>query len=249
MKKILTITAALLIILSGCANHTSPPPQAETKNGTADGTIEKQLQIISDNYLWPPDHYSGTNHMYAVTDLDQNGRLELICSILQGSGRYTDSVYYEVKETLDGLEECPLENRELDSGADLVTESAPVYYDPEYCAYYFIFDDLIKDGMDLSYENKRAVSLADGKLTEQILAFKTTQYDEHSPISITCEDAIGRKITEVEYKGIADTEFGDLIKKEACFSWFSLSDLELEPLNKPALLNRLRQSYEGFLIQ
>lgn len=77
-----------------------------------------------------------------------------------------------------------------------MTDRVSVYYDSYNKIYYYIYDDLIKDGIHYSYENKRALSLIDGKLSERLLAYKNTYYNDvsNSSASISCKDADGNEI-------------------------------------------------------
>lgn len=246
MKKRLRFTiATILIILVGCGNQTIFPSSDVTAEvETTEENIEKQLQVIIDNYEWGFKHYNGVYHYYAITDLDQNGRLELISTIIQGSGQYTDSYYYEVNEALDGLNELKLADKKLESGADIVADSIPAYYDIENNIYYYIFDDVIKSGIKFCDGNKRAIALKNGSLSEQILAYKTTWYGENSSF----EDADGNEISESGYHAIANTVFPDFIKKEVCFSWIDWDVLDLDTLNDNILKDILRKSYHEFFV-
>lgn len=216
--------------------------------------IEKQLQVILDNMIWPPSQdIKRYPPMYlCLTDLDQNGRMELISAQLEGSGKYTYSDYKEVNENLDDLRICNWVNKELESEADIVMlKDIPVYYDLNNEVYYYIFNDIMKDGQHLYYENKRAVSLKNGKLSEQILAYKTSWYQENvsvsSPIAVY-KDADGNEISEREYITIADTVFSDFIKKEAHFSWIYINNLDFNNLNHNILKDIVQKSYNEFLI-
>lgn len=244
----LKILIALLIIpLVGSRNQTFN----QNLSTTSDLSIEKQLQVIVDNYEWKFPQPDYVRRGFSVTDLDQNGRLELIVSRLEGSGRYTYSDYYEVNKELNGL--TPLE--ELSGGdksqADIMTDRVSVYYDSDNKIYYYIFDDLLKDGIYYSYKNKRAISLTNGKLSERFLAYKNTHYGDvsDSPASVTCKDADGNEIGENEYNLIDEIVFTDFKKKEACFSWFDVKDLNYGNLSDNEIGAILQKSYNGFVIQ
>lgn len=239
----------LIISLVGYSNesfkqNTNIGSDTETLNSN----IEKQLQVILDKNDWNYPQSDYVCHKFAITDLDQNGRLELIISQLEGSGRYTYSEYYEVNKNLDGLTPCKWLSRESDSEADIMVDCVPAYYDSHNKIYYYIFNDLIKDGIHYNYINKRAVSFADGKLSERILAYKNTYKKDssNSSASISYEDADGNEIDKKEYDMIDETVFEDFIKKEAHFSWFDLNDRNLGEKEISVILQK---SWDGFLIQ
>lgn len=219
---------------------------------TNENLWKKQLQIILDySSIWFISKYEDSvHHQYAVTDLDQNGRLEVITSYILGSGHYAESYYYEVNEALNGLIICEQKDRRPDSEADIIIDNAPIYYDSEHNIYYYIFDETRRDGIKCSYENRHALSFKDGVLSDRILAYKTVLHKDSSTV-ITCSNADRNTISENEYDNIADTIFPDFIKMEASFSWFEpySSNLDSNNIEEDTLMDMLLKSYQGFQIQ
>ncbi|WP_333652141.1 hypothetical protein [Lacrimispora sp.] len=65
-------------------------------------SIENQLHIIAENSsIWLNNTEDGASG-FAVTDLDHNGRLEIIFSSLQGTGFYSYIKYGKSTENLTG---------------------------------------------------------------------------------------------------------------------------------------------------
>ncbi|MBR6089789.1 MAG: hypothetical protein IKP86_07640 [Anaerolineaceae bacterium] len=157
---------------------------------------------------------------YIVTDLDQNGRLEIISASVQGTGFYTYLTVFEVNEAGNGLNELagPSDNR-TDSAPDVMVSRVPVWYDRENNRYYYIFDDMIRNGMAEYYENKRSVSIVDGKWIETMLAVKSTLYQDEEHYTTSCQDGSGNPINESQYNNIAQSVYGGLESSEACFNW------------------------------
>lgn len=246
------LIAFLLLALAGFSSQIYIQNMSiRSGNEVSDITIERQLQVMLDNYEWSCPPSGNICRMFTVTDLDQNGRLELIISRLEGSGRYTYSDYYEVNKELDGLTPCEWPDRNFESEADVMVSSVPVYYDPNNEIFYYIFQDRIPDGIHYASENKRAISLADGTLSERILAYKNT-YDEDISDSfaiITCEDADGNEIDERAYDRFEETIFADFHKRAACFSWFDLNDTNRGKLSDNEIADILREAYVGFSVQ
>lgn len=253
------VTAAIAAILpSGCGRPPEPqPPQASSEAADiqagekipAETTIENQIKLIAgcaDQWAGPTDY--GAVYQYTVTDLDQNGRLELIASSLQGTGRYTYSTYYEVNEALDGLTAYTQDYKESDSEADIMVGSVPVYYDSAHNTYHYIFDDTIKDGIALYYDSRRAIVYQNGSIRETMLAKRTTSFMEATP-SVACETMDGKPMSEDEYARIADTVFPDYLKMEASFSWYLPGpDVSPDALDKETLTGLLMDCYHGFSI-
>ena len=69
-------------------------------------SYEDQIEIIAQK----ADEWFGidvnTSYSYCVTDLDANGRLEIISSGIGGSGQFSFGNIYEVNSTFDGLDKC-----------------------------------------------------------------------------------------------------------------------------------------------
>lgn len=218
-----------------------------------ENSLKKQLQVIS-NYagLWliPKYRDSSVYCQYVVTDLDQNGRLELISSYILGSGHYAENYYYEVNEALNGLTMCEKKDKRIDLEPTIMVECVPVYYDFEHNVYYYIFDEARRDGIKVSYQNRHALSFKDGQLSDRTLAYKTVWHEDSSD-AIMCEDEDRNTISETEYNRIADTIFPDFIKKEVNLLWFQPNsyDADRNNVEDDTLMDMLLKSYEGFVIQ
>ena len=202
--------------------------------------VSDQLDLIAANAnLWKQDVEFGL-WGFTVTDLDHNGRLEIISASVQGTGFYTYINAYEVNENGDGFTELqgPSELR-TDSAPDIMVSTAPVYFDKETGRYYYIFDDYIRNGMAENYQVKSAVSIADGKWEETALARKTTIYSDAEHYTITCTDASGAAITEEQYDAIARTVYGNLEPGEAEFDWQMTDNDEFSGLTVQQIREKL----------
>ena len=229
-------------------------PEANMQTESETDRIEEQLNVITDHCmeLWQKSDMAkeryGIIH-YTVTDLDQNGRLEVISASVQGSGIYTYSSYFEVNEQLDGLNQCEIHTEKGDSEADIVGETVPVYYDRDKDAYHYIFSDYTRDGMAVSYENIRDISLKNGEITDNVLAYKVSIYDENGVETADCFDAeTGEKIDMEQYESVADTVFAELQKKRAVFLWEGKWMSEWREMSREQIQDMLQKSYEGFSI-
>lgn len=193
--------------------------------------IEEQLNLILDNKdLWYKDTETDIFN-YAVTDLDQNGRLEIIASIYQGTGIYTYTTIYEVNETLDSLQICKNdEAKEYDSQADIIQDKLTVFYDNKENIYHYVLKDLIKNGAAEYYENKRDFYLQNGKINEKYLAYKNTIYLNGDP-NISCNEKDGISITEEEYNNYENNCFKNFEKMNANVNWlYNYTNINFEDL-------------------
>lgn len=209
-----------------------------------DLTVENQFKIIAENLEYLKENVNpGEVNQFAVTDLDHNGRLELIVSSCGGTGIYTYSNFYEINETYDSLEECPTDFVEGDSQADM-SNVVIVYQDEELGVYYHVFFDLTKNGAAEYYENKRAITLKDGQITQKYLAYKTTIYIDSNP-NITYADANNNMISEAEYDMIEDNVFSGMRKFMYNIEWRDFQ--ELDGLDQETEVRLLMESYDGFV--
>lgn len=232
------------LVMEGIAEYQAYQ-KAETEAKAGDAA--QQVQLMADNAAQWADTMAdeGVLYFYAVTDLDHNGRLELIISSCQGTGIYTYSYYYEVNKNFDGLNVFEPSMPEGDSQADIITDSVPVYYDAQKNLYYYIFDDTIRGGADMSYTYKRALFMTGGKVDEMGLGCRGTVFDGQA-VSVTYTDADDKEISEDEYLKLADTRFSGLEKKTASIDWHKADKSELLSMGRGQLVEKLLESYKGF---
>lgn len=216
-----------------------------------EGSIPAQIELIaSQEAVWlqnfDPD-YDVEPKFYTVTDLDGNGRLEVISSICAGTGLYTTSSYYEVNDSFDGLTLCEQSIQEGDSEADIITDEVTAYYDEASNIIYYIFGDLIRNGAAEYYESKRAIWLQDGKLKEDYIANKSTIYQDAENFTIMYTGTNGQMISEEDYDQAEDKKYGDLSKIDVKLLWNQFDTVEeLKELSQEELIKNLDQSYATF---
>lgn len=243
-----------MALLCGCsqakpAETTAPVTEIAAPVTTAPDVLSAETQLKT---IWEA---RDTWHVleetegwcYAVTDLDGNGRLEILSSETHGTGNFTTLRAWEVSE--DGASLNPItENGEYGSGVVMssgyVSDENPsaeavVSYTDGSVTYY-IQDDMNKDGCAHYYERKLAVFLKDGKLEELTLATMQTDYDENGGETVTCQDADGKMISQNDYDTAGEGHFAGLSRKNAAIGW--LTCLHSEELRE----DLLRQSWECF---
>ena len=135
---------------------------------------------------------------FAVTDLDQNGRLEILASFCQGTGHFSTNHLWEADPETQTLAEARMSLPEGDSQADLSFQNtAQCYYDAAAGQYHYIFSDTLKIGAPEYHYSVRALTLYQGDLSDQVLAQKTELYTDDGSAEITCADAQGNPLPEV----------------------------------------------------
>ena len=122
-------------------------PQAEQLEDTG-MSEDQQRALIMDHYdLWAETWSYGEDWFYTITDLDHNGRLEVITASLQGSGLYTYADIWEVREDFSGIAECTDSLGEGEAYPDIITEAASCFHDEASGLYWYLFDDVARSGM------------------------------------------------------------------------------------------------------
>lgn len=214
---------------------------------------DDQIKILADNVKdWASDPENGGSWMgYAVTDLDQNGRLEVISSVSGGTGMYTTTEIREINEKKDGLEPVKWEKEEGDSEPDaLGTIRQAAYVDEAGRTIYYIAPDYLRNGAAENYETLYALSLKDGEVEVQDLAGRHETADSSGNSSVEFWDAEGSAITEEEYENTADTVFSNMTKMEYSIIWLDSENLGTEDgigtLPAEQLTAKLKASWEGF---
>ena len=96
-------------LLTGCGQSAPEAPIEESftpiQPVTLPGAAEQEALLEQNRALWEFGGYE-TAWFYAFTDLDHNGRLEVIAATTQGSGVFTYGHLYEVAEDFSGVNDC-----------------------------------------------------------------------------------------------------------------------------------------------
>ncbi len=234
--------------------------------------VEEQLTLIAENAsLWLGSS-DGISYHYAITDLDQNGRLEIITSYKDGDNAPATNQIYEVNAALDSLTLCetvPTDDNG-DSLPNLAVASVPVYYDFEHNAYLYVFDDMVQINANETLESKQTLSLQNDELVSCVLATRSTvSADDSAEPDITCtletnaayfesvpenEDSSSNtesvtSLSNEDYETVADSVLSSFTKKTASIHWMNYTASETSGIDVEAIYHILKQSYEGFLIQ
>ena len=133
---------------------------------------EQQKQLIMNHYeKWAYTEPWESPWFYTFTDLDHNGRLEVIAACLQGTGFYTYAHIWEVNEDYSGIDLCELTMEEEGSSfPDIIIDSMPSYYDASTGRYSYICEDLVRGGFAEYYFSTNAICLHNGMIDVQTLA-------------------------------------------------------------------------------
>lgn len=198
----------------------------------------EQLELICENVdLW--QSLDGTDDwQYAVTDLDRNGRLEIIAANTAGSGYYTTINLFEVNEKGDTLEACTNSLQEGESAPDIIVDSADCYVCGD--KYQYVFIDTVNMGNEV-YESTQAFYLDHGVMQYEYLCSKDIIMNANNEEeSVTYMDADNNTISEDQYQSLCTSLAADNVYTQK-FQWFTLSSGVLE--------NKVKSSYCTFIDQ
>ena len=216
---------------------------------------EEQLTILAKNRKQWLSHYTledgdGVDYdsiHYSVTDLNQNGQLEIVTAVCEGSGHFT---YYYVNEvTKDGtVEEWKFigEKDEFMSHPDIITDRMPVYYNEVEDTYTYLCSDYAGGFGGVGGEAESI--LINGKtIEEKYLGYSWVDYfDDEEGIKYSNE---GKEITEKEYHRLAKKTAPQGIKGNVYFDWECKSSEELLALSEGEIKKELTELSQGFLIR
>ncbi len=276
-KKIIALVLAVLAmvsVLAACTNsntnETTPATNATEAVTTAPATEvtfasidetpatiineDAQYQLIAENVnLWKHKNFDTTGtpeaFKYAVTDLDNNGRLEIISAACTGSAHATSTYVYEVNEDLTDLTVCH-ESRPLseDSEPDFIVDSTDCYINPETRERFYIQHNSLTFEHEEILLTKGYFSLKDSFMDDYRLITKTRQSDG----SYSFKDFDDFTLTEEEFNNYIDKYYAGYAKLTATFGWNNFANADgvtVADLTKDELVNNLKSSFAEFSVK
>lgn len=222
-------------------------PEASTVvEGVTDS--EWQLKLIAENVeLWRyEEDYLSCG--YAVTDLDQNGRLEILASSMQGTGLYTYTICFEVNEAGDGMDQVVLDSEVLmflGSEPDIMQKTATVYCDSAEAVYRYLFDDTMRISAASCVNTQMILWKEGSQLLVDPLAYEDISAGEDFETH-TYQTMDGEELTKSAYNSLADEKYSGLSKRTARFGWLYLGREEFDSYDFSELCSKLEESWEDF---
>ena len=237
MKKTISILLMLVMLFSlstaalAEANNTQTVPAADAQTvfptpvKATDEAVSTQIQYLFNNFnTFKQPESDGTKWSYAVTDLNHNGRLELLAASVQGSGRYTYVCAWEVGADMNSAAPIQVNVPEEESFPDIVTDSADTFYNPANNMWIYMFYDNIVLSADETYYAKCAVKLADDGLSFQQLALQHNQA-AGGIVNTAYMDNSGDPITGEQYNAAGTEGPAQLIKSSTNFEWVDAANV------------------------
>ena len=237
MKKAISIVLMLVMVLSlsvasfaeESKEQTAPAPKAQTAAATpvraTDETANAQIEYLFNNFnTFKQAESADAKWSYAVTDLDHNGRLELLAASVQGDGRYTHVMAWEVGTDLASAAPIQVNVPEDESFPDILTDSADTFYNQVSNTWIYMFYDNIVFSADEAYYAKCAVKLADDGLSFQQLAIQHNQA-AGGIVNTAYMDNSGNAITGEQYNAAGTEGPAELIKSSTNFEWVDAANV------------------------
>ena len=235
-KRVIGTICVFMLLLVACGNkenavfENSEEYKVDEQVSASDDDPEYVNCIINSlDSVWPNDGLIQT-YAISITDMDLNGKPELIIAENANSGNYTSSHIYEVND--EQLSLVPISFKYLDDydgieEPDIIIDKVKVYEnDGELC---YIFDDYTRSGFDY-HSCKRLSACKRGNVIEiDTLASLEANYS-------TLNDDMGFLISIVNENGeISDLEgyrssdirvFNDATTKNAKIKWEYISSID-----------------------
>jgi hypothetical protein len=222
MKKmlvaILFICICFLLPSGICmAEETTSPVLPDVPNA------EQQYQLLMEQHeKW---EFKGSDYSpwwYTFTDLDHNGRMEVIVNSIPGSMHLTYSHCYEVNESLNGITSCLSEDQNNDIFQ--IQRELPCYYDASSDLYFYINEHSFNiSGAMHQQIMTDAITLHNGYLESFRLRYKEAKYDNYGEsnevLTLLLKDGDGNIITEDEYNTLIDRRFAVMKKSTLPLTW------------------------------
>ncbi|MDE5863126.1 MAG: hypothetical protein K2H34_02145, partial [Lachnospiraceae bacterium] len=215
-------------------------------------TPKKQIDIFADEAgEWSRNFDRSSS--FTVADLNQDGRLELITDVIQGSGHFAYNHYFTVDKAGD-LTELQSDrfgeylSTYYDSEDGLI--HVPVYYDEKRDVYYSIQGGGNVDRPSISFVYYLdSVSIENGGVKQETLAYQICEReDEYADLSYHYQDIDGEEITEEKFRTIAERKYVGLKNMQMTWKWQNISKEELDAMSKEELEELLMDSYQNFKI-
>lgn len=209
-------TCQCLILLALASLPCAHPTQAAMMVKDA----EEQIHLITDaRDIWDLSEPGMDTVGYMCSDLDGNGRLEILVAESGGTGLHTYTKIYEVNEAKDALIPCGRSWPDARSEADIMmTNYVPMSVNGIDGIQWYSFTDEYRDGAEYGTANL-ALSLQDGMLHAKTITTTHTFYDDAGRPHVSYENAAGASISEKAYHKTLENVFAHSETTLISFPW------------------------------
>lgn len=190
-------------------------PMAIPKASVSGSDGDAQVQLIVDNFANLRQTTTPESWKYAVTDLDHNGRLELIAAMTHPLDRSTNLRIWELNEAKTALEPCTVQLQEDETFPEITAENADTYYDAASGTWsYAVYDNILLENSAITA--RCAFTLEKGAVAYKEYAFELTEGG-----SVRHTDADGKDISAEDYNAAVSKAFAGQMKFSTNFGWLT----------------------------
>ena len=210
-----------------------------------------QVELIAESRkTWEPEESYGETVGFTVTDLDHNGRLEILVSNFGGTGLYTYTDAYEVNEDRAGLELCRKDWPEGHSEGDWMGPAeVNAYSNDKDGIDWYVLSDYLRAGRE-SVLSVSAVSLQNGVLHEKPIALADTMFDDAGKEHTSYQNGAGATVSKEEFNRAEETIFAGSVRARVPFPWLMYHGEEYgkwKVLGASTIAAMLLETYEKFI--
>ena len=210
--------------------YASIPTPAPTQAPMSEA--EQRALIERSRAVWQPD-LSNETWFSAITDLDHNGRLEVLTASLQGTGLFTWVKVWEVNANGTGLNPCPDNTREGEAWPDIIKDTITSYRDSVSGRYTYVCEDMMRDGAAHYWTGLDSFCLENGRIELRTLASKDELYDNQGGSSIRYFNENGTEISMDDYSSMERNRFASQEQGTLTLSWPQLEAQPTQPMVTP----------------
>ena len=217
MKKAISFALVLMLVFSFAGSVGAEPVRAN------DETTASQLNLLYSNLNAVEQDETAATWCYTVTDLDHNGRLEIVAASIQGGGSNTVVKIWEVNEEQTDIVLSQINVPEGQSFPDIIVDNVDTYYNAETDTWAYIFYDNMTLNVNDVYSFKCSVTFQNGAAsftnlatqhTQVVNGFQTTSYIDSNGVTISPE----------QYNAAGINAYTNMLRSSTSFDWFLVSD-------------------------
>ena len=206
-----------------------------------------QLEVFAANKdVWNMNEYNPLIFNYAVYDIDNDGKLELITSANAGTGLYSENHFYITDDIFTKIQELPQEYYEEYSELDIAGYDDGIAYMDGNVIYYPA-SDYTRNGAAESYSADGAYYLKDGIVYSVIFRSENTLWTDEDNYEQTLYDAEGNEITQEAWENFYDDFYAGMEPITYHIFWSSIVPEELEQASEQEIFNALVDNYKNVL--
>lgn len=207
-----------------------------------------QMDIIVDNFeLWLKDEGENADlpYLYAVTDLNNNGMLEVINCVVQGSGLYTTAEIYEVTEDFE-LAEYKFPESQGEGNLDIPDIGVEsLNYFVKGGEYIYVVTDVIRISASENMENTYAMKFdqANKAISLELLGSRESKANKKGEMESKFFDKDNKEITEEDYYKLGMNTFAVDSEElgSATINWITQEQMQQDDFEV-----LLHESLDGF---